>query len=534
MLRLGHGGNTDWATFDLNGFNQELAGLVSDGTTMTMTVTNSSATAATLTVNNSANYTYGGVIAGNLALDKQGAGTLTLSNDKDHTFTGDTNVREGVLDIYNAGLPGDVIVQGTATLLLRSPGFDSIDDSADVTINTGGLVDVQENENIGGLYGNGTVDNTTGSHFLGVNYGNFTGTITDSGGSLELQKIGSGTLILTGNNTYSGNTRVIEGVLQIGNTGDNGEIAGDITVEDGGTLRLRNPGANSVDDSGELTVNAGGLVDTQENENIGGLFGSGTVDNTGGSYFLGINYGDFSGTITDSSGSLRLEKNSSGVLTLSGDNSYSGGTIVRGGTLLINNTTGSGTGSGTVTVSGGTLGGNGSIDGLVTVASGGTLGPGASPGILTLNNGLTFTGGTYEVDIEGATAGTGYDQVVVTSGNVDLGLGVADLLLNVDSGFSAAIDDYLWIIDNTGSGTTSGYFTGLDDGSSVDVNGRRFYVYYNADHDTAALLGGNDVLLTSVPEPSTLAMLLGLAGIGLLGYFRRRNVNTLARKPDAT
>ena len=111
---------------------------------------------------------------------------------------------------------------------------------------------------------------------------------------------------------------------------------------------------------------------------------------------------------------------------------------------------------------------------------------------------------------------------MVTSGDVDLGLGLADLLLNVDSGYSPAIDDYLWIIDNTGSGATSGYFTGLADGSSFDVNGQKYYIYYNADHDSYALAGGNDVLLTSVPEPTTLAMLLGLAGIGLLGWLRRR------------
>ena len=56
------------------------------------------------------------------------------------------------------------------------------------------------------------------------------------------------------------------------------------------------------------------------------------------------------------------------------------------------------------------------------------------------------------------------------------------------------------------------------------VDGRRFYIYYHADIATGAFGGdfGNDVLLTGVPEPSTVAMLLGLAGVGLLGWMRRR------------
>jgi fibronectin-binding autotransporter adhesin len=64
-------------------------------------------------------------------------------------------------------------------------------------------------------------------------------------------------------------------------------------------------------------------------------------------------------------------------------NSYSGGTIVNAGTLLVNNPFGSGTGSGFVAVSNnGTLGGSGSIAGPVWVA--GTIAPGQSVGTLTL------------------------------------------------------------------------------------------------------------------------------------------------------
>ena len=73
-----------------------------------------------------------------------------------------------------------------------------------------------------------------------------------------------------------------------------------------------------------------------------------------------------------------LQKVGGGTLALTGDNSYSGGTLVNEGRLLVNNTAGSGTGSGTVTVNAGTLGGTGSIGGAVVVNSGAHIAPGAS------------------------------------------------------------------------------------------------------------------------------------------------------------
>ena len=75
--------------------------------------------------------------------------------------------------------------------------------------------------------------------------------------------------------------------------------------------------------------------------------------------------------------STSLIKTGTGMLMLSGANTYSGGTTVNGGTLMASNTDGSATGSGAVTVSnGGTLAGNGIISGAVTINSGGEFAPG--------------------------------------------------------------------------------------------------------------------------------------------------------------
>ena len=89
-----------------------------------------------------------------------------------------------------------------------------------------------------------------------------------------------------------------------------------------------------------------------------------------------------------------LIKTGPGTMELTAANLYQNTTTISGGTLLVNNTSGSGTGSGGVTVqSGGTLAGNGIITGDITVQSGGILAPGYGIGTLTVGN-LTLGGNT--------------------------------------------------------------------------------------------------------------------------------------------
>jgi len=82
IIDVGSASIVENTTFDLNGFSQTLSGLkrTSSNATQISTVTNSSATAATLTLNQPSNLAYSGIITGNLAIAKSGAGTLTLSN----------------------------------------------------------------------------------------------------------------------------------------------------------------------------------------------------------------------------------------------------------------------------------------------------------------------------------------------------------------------------------------------------------------------------------------------------------------------
>ena len=119
----------------------------------------------------------------------------------------------------------------------------------------------------------------------------------------------------------------------------------------------------------------------------------------------------FSGTITNGANALALTKTGAGTLTLSGNNPYTGTTTVTAGTLLVN---GSQSTSAVTVASGAILGGTtGTVDNVSV--PGGTVSPGAAAssetGILNSGN-VTFSStAAFNVDLDGTTAGNGYDQL---------------------------------------------------------------------------------------------------------------------------
>ena len=117
-----------------------------------------------------------------------------------------------------------------------------------------------------------------------------------------------------------------------------------------------------------------------------------------------------------------LTKGGPGTLELRSTNLYAGNTTINEGTLIVNNTTGSGTGSGNVIVENGILRGNGAIAGEVSVHSGGTIAAGiaSATGRLTLATPPALNG-TTSLRIDWSEGNPFVDQIALTSGTLTYG-----------------------------------------------------------------------------------------------------------------
>ncbi len=160
---------------------------------------------------------------------------------------------------------------------------------------------------------------------------------------------------------------------------------------------------------------------------------------------------------------------------------------VTGGTLRYEKDDGAGANfAGFAVGSGCSLSGSGKINGAVTVTSG-TVSPGnGGPGKLTVGSvAFNSSAATFAVDLNGSAAGSGYDQLVVSSGGT---VNLANASLGGSLGYGPAIGTTFTIIDNQGSNAISGTFNGLAQGSTVSIGGSTFTISYIGGD-------GNDVTL---------------------------------------
>ena len=197
----------------------------------------------------------------------------------------------------------------------------------------------------------------------------------------------------------------------------------------------------------------------------------------------------FGGTI-ESSTLGRLVKTGDESLTLSGLNTYPGGTTVEGGALLVDYTAGSATGTGPVEVEAGTFGGRSNIAGAVSIGSGSGAGaylaPGLSgPGILSIKNTLTFNAdSTYECDLN--LKNSNADQVVCEGVTIASG---AQFALQATGNQVLPAGTVFTVINNQSGNAISGTFSNLVDGSSIVAGPNTLQVSYEGGD-------GNDLTLT--------------------------------------
>jgi autotransporter-associated beta strand protein len=224
-----------------------------------------------------------GVVSGSGALSKSGAGTLILAGN--NTFTGGLAINAGMVQLGNSGAlnattPNPVHFGPGSTGILNLGGSGNVTISSLQSNSLPGAPIVENANSAPGQISTLTVNDSGTDTFAGIMRDDPAGR-----GVLAIAKSGSGTLVLTGANTYTGGTTINAGTLQLGDgTTSNGSVAGNISDNSGLVFANPNPQVFS-----------------------GTIFGFGSVT-----------------------------KSAPGALTLGGNNSFTGGLTVQEGTLVIN------------------------------------------------------------------------------------------------------------------------------------------------------------------------------------------------------
>ncbi|MFK4874000.1 autotransporter domain-containing protein [Novosphingobium sp. ZW T3_23] len=242
-----------------------------------------------LTADQASSTSFAGVIAGTGSLTKAGMGTLTLTGAS--TYGGSTVVDAGTLALSGGGsiaVSTGVTVDGSAT-------FDVSGTTAGVTIRA---LSGAGNVSLGGK--TLTIDQASATSFAG--------TVSGIGG---LTKQGTGTLTLSGVNTYGGDTVVAAGALALSGGASLSGSTG-VTVDGGATFDI----SGTAMDATIRALNGAGNVA------LGGKVL--TVDQASATSFAGV-----------IGGTGGLTKQSAGTLTLTGVSTYDGGTTVDAGTLAL-------------------------------------------------------------------------------------------------------------------------------------------------------------------------------------------------------
>ena len=329
-----------------------------------------------------------------------GATSLTLTDLSSGTLTlAGSNT---IVTLNMNGGAGSVINIADKELFLNNAGTIVLNCTLGGTINGPGKLRLSTVDGYSSAAYNYADLNVSGGQTLTINAG-----ITGQGG-LE-PNTGSGTFVLNGTNTFEGhlNFAVSGGSISVSRLGNRGSLTSNCGQGtnlyfngDGGRLIYTGTGEDSdraivmnnnakIDQSGPSGKLRFTTTPTLLSSKILTLQG-----NTAG-------VGEFSAPLTNTAANiLSLSKYGSGTWIFSATNTYTGGTAIYGGKLLVNSP-GRSTGSAVTVNSGGLLGGNSTVAGNVTVAAGGMLAAGDvnSVGTLSLGGTLSLTSSTLFFDV---------------------------------------------------------------------------------------------------------------------------------------
>ena len=366
--------------------------------------------------NQTTNGTFAGVISGTGQLSKIGTAVLTLTGA--NTYTGLTTVSAGTLSGSTTSIRGNLansgVVQfnqttnGTFAGVISGTGQLSKIGTAVLTLTGANTYTGLTTVSAGTLSGSttsirGNLANSGVVEFNQTTNGTFAGVISGAG---QLRKIGTAVLTLTGVNTYTGLTTVSAGTLSgsttslLGNIVNNGVVQFNQTSNGNYTGVISGTGQLSKIGTGVLILTGANTYTGLTTVSAGTLRGnttslSGNIANSGVVEFNQTTNGTFAGVI---SGTGQLSKIGTGTVSLSGASSYKGSTLIDTGALFIEGNQASATGAVSVAL-GATLGGKGTVGGPTTILSDGNHRIGASatgdqPGYQTFANALTYNAGS--------------------------------------------------------------------------------------------------------------------------------------------
>ncbi|WP_072142595.1 fibronectin-binding autotransporter adhesin ShdA [Salmonella enterica] len=437
-------------------------------------------------------------------------GTFTVDADSTFTVTSELDETTATSDWDGSKLTK----QGDGTLILSNTG----NDYGDTEI-VGGILAAKDAASLG--TGDVTIaENAT----LALSQGTLDNNVTGEG---QIVKSGSDELIVTGDNNYSGGTTISGGTLTV----DHADSLGTGAVANSGVLKVgEGELENTLSGSGSLVkTGSGELTLSGDNDYSGGTIisdgtliadnadslGTGAVANSG---VLQVGEGELENTL---SGSGSLVKTGTGELTLSGDNSYSGGTTITDGMLTADHADSLGTGavanSGVLQVGEGelentlsgsgslvktgtgelTLSGDNSYSGTTTITDGTLI----AANVNALGGGNIDNSGTLMLDANGAfelanvTTHTGATTALAAGSTLDAGQLTQEngSTLSIDLG--AATDDAVITADSVTLGGTLNV-TGI--GSVTDSWTPEAYTYTLIDSDSAITSDFDDLTIAGM------------------------------------